>query len=86
MPEEAIAPEVAYQFGAEHLTRANVAQLYIDIILDKAMMEVQDWLLKEIGQKGLHSLYPILEGRSLLMSMAEFVTAPDEAEQANSPK
>lgn len=70
VPSEALAPDAAYAF-AERLTRGRVAGLYINAILDKAMTEIEDWLVDQINEKDLFSLYPILEGQSLLKMIAE---------------
>lgn len=60
VPDEAFAPETAYGLTAKHLTRGYVARLFTDIILDKAMGEFQDLLVKKINKEGVFSLYPLL--------------------------
>jgi len=82
VPNEAIAPSVTYKTGrAKRLTRGKVAGLFIDIIFDKAMLEIVDWFMKEVEQKGLFSLYPMLEGENILQSMAESLAARGQAEE-----
>jgi len=82
VPDEAIAPRVTYKEGrAKRLTRGDVAALFIDIIFDKAILEIKDWFMKEVKQKGLFSLYPMLEGDNILQSMAESIAARGQAEE-----
>ena len=82
VPKEAYAPKVAYRLGAKRLTRGSIARLYINIILNKAMEETQDFLFKKIKKEGVFSLYQLLEGQPLLKSMTEFLAANDVEEQA----
>jgi len=73
---------VTYKAGrAKRLTRGKVAALFIDIIFDKAILEIKDWFMKEVKQKGLFSLYPMLEGDNILQSMAESIAARGQAEE-----
>ena len=73
--DEAVALEEAYNFNATALTRGRVARLYVDIILDKAMIEVEEWMKQKIEKDGLFSLYPIVDGQPVLHSMMEFMVA-----------
>jgi hypothetical protein len=86
VPKEAYAPRIAYGQGAQKLTRVSIAKLYINIILDKAMVEIQDCVLKKIKKEGVFSLYQLMEEQSLLKSMTEFIAANDIGDQTVSPE
>lgn len=86
VPDEAYAPETAYGLTAKHLTRGYIARLFVDIILDKAMVEFQDSLVKKINKEGVFSLYRLLGGEPILRSMTEYIAADDINEEGVSPE
>ena len=84
VPEEAYPPEAGYGLTAEQLTRGDIARQFIDIILDKAIEEFQDALVKKINKEGVFSLYQFLGKQPILGSMTEYINADDTSEEGDS--
>jgi hypothetical protein len=80
VPDEARAPQVGYQFSDGYLTRGRAAGRFVNIILDRALIEARDWLVAKIKGEGFTSLHPILEGESLFKLIAEHKAAEEEEE------
>ena len=80
VPKEAKAPKVSFDFGAEYMTRGDVAGKFVRIVLGRAMIEAQEWLKAKIEEEGFISLNPILEGESLFELIAEFMAAKKETQ------
>ena len=80
VPKEAKAPKASREFGAEYLSKGDVAGKFVRIILHRAMIEAQDWLMAKVEAEGFLSLYPMLEGESLFKLIAEFMTVKEETQ------
>jgi hypothetical protein len=80
VPNEAKPP--GYYLDTEYLTRGAVAKKFVNIVLDRAMVEAQDWLMDKIEEEGFLSILPILEGQSLFKLVAEFMALKEEEKQS----
>lgn len=80
VPKEAKASKASYDFGAEYMSRGDVAGKFVKIVLHRAMIEAQDWLMAKVEAEGFLSLYPLLEGESLFRLIAEFMTVKEESQ------
>ena len=78
VPIEAEVPEVSFDFGANYITKGDAAGQFVKIVLDRAIIEAQDWLMDKIEEEGFFALYPLLKGELVFKLIAEDV---EETEQ-----
>ena len=58
----------------------------VNIVLDRAMVEAQDWLMAQIEEVGFLSILPVLEGQPLFKLIAESTAVKEEAKRSVSPQ